>query len=154
MSHSPREVRYRREFLRFLAASPLLAYGARDVWAQAAATPLAKDVLSVMYFEELARSRLPPAHWGYLASGVDDNLTLQANVTAYRNIQLRPRRLVDVSKMDTGVELFGQRFASPIFLCPIGGHRMFHADGVMATPRSSTRTAVPMTDRRGGRART
>ncbi len=84
MSHSSQALRYRREFLRFLAASPLLAYGAQDLWAQPAAAPLAKDVLSVMDFEELARSRLPPAHWGYLASGVDDNLTLQANVAAYK----------------------------------------------------------------------
>ena len=42
----------RREFLRFLAASPLMAYGLREAWAQdPAAAPLAKDVLSVMDFE-------------------------------------------------------------------------------------------------------
>ena len=81
-----------------------------------------------MDFEALARPKLPPAHLGYMA-GVDDNLTLQANVDGYKTIQLRPRRLVDVSKIDTGIELFGQRFASPIFLCPVGGHRMFHTDG-------------------------
>src|SRR5689334_12074212 len=116
---------YRREFLRFLAASPLMAYGLRDAWAQEPATaPLAKDVLSVMDFEALAKPKLPPAHWGYMASGVDDNLTLQANMAAYKTIQLRPRRLVDVSKIETGVELFGQRFASPIFVCPVGGHRI------------------------------
>jgi len=156
MIYSPQRARDRREFLRFLAASPLLAYGVQNLWAQPAAAPLARDVLSVMDFEDLARSRLPPAHWGYLASGVDDNLTLQANVAAYRNIQLRPRRLVDVSKIDTGIELFGQRFASPIFLCPIGGHRMFHADGEVATARAakarntlqllSTQTSIAVED--------
>jgi isopentenyl diphosphate isomerase/L-lactate dehydrogenase-like FMN-dependent dehydrogenase len=130
-------VRYRREFLRFLAASPLVAYGLRDAWAQeAASSPLAKDVLSVMDFEELARPKLPPAHLAYMG-GVDDNLTLQANVSGYKNIQLRPRRLVDVSKIDTGIELFGQRFASPVFLCPVGGHRMFHTDGEVATARAA-----------------
>jgi 4-hydroxymandelate oxidase len=130
-------VRYRREFLRFLAASPLMAYGLREAWAQEpGATPLVKDVLSVMDFEALARPKLPPAHWGYLA-GVDDDLTLQANVAGYKTIQLRPRRLVDVSKIDTSVELFGQRFASPVFLCPLGGHRMFHTDGEVATARAA-----------------
>jgi 4-hydroxymandelate oxidase len=130
-------VRHRREFLRFLAASPLMAYGLREAWAQDPATaPLAKDVLSVMDFEALAKPKLPPAHWGYLA-GVDDDLTLQANVAGYKTIQLRPRRLVDVSKIDTSVELFGQRFASPIFLCPVGGHRMFHAEGEVATARAA-----------------
>ena len=138
MSRSSQHVRYRREFLRFLAASPLMAYGLREAWAQEpGAAALAKDVLSVMDFEALARPRLPPAHWGYMASGTDDNLTLQANIAAYKNVQLRPRRLVDVSKLDTSVELFGQRVASPIFLCPVGGHRMFHADGEVATARAA-----------------
>jgi 4-hydroxymandelate oxidase len=148
--------RYRREFLRFLATSPLLAYGARAVLAQPASTPVAKDVLSVMDFEGLARPKLPTAHWGYMASGVDDDLTLKANVAAFKNLQLRPRRLVDVSKIDTGIELFGQRFASPIYICPIGGHRMFHADGELATARAaksqnalqmlSTQTSIAVED--------
>jgi isopentenyl diphosphate isomerase/L-lactate dehydrogenase-like FMN-dependent dehydrogenase len=129
-------MRYRREFLRFLAASPLMAYGLREAWAQEPATPLVKDVLSVMDFEALAKTKLPTAHLGYMA-GVDDDLTLQANVAGYKRVQLRPRRLVDVSKIDTSVEIFGQRFASPIFLCPLGGHRMFHADGEVATARAA-----------------
>jgi isopentenyl diphosphate isomerase/L-lactate dehydrogenase-like FMN-dependent dehydrogenase len=138
MTRSSLHARYRREFLKFLAASPLMAYGFREAFAQdAAGAALAKDVLSVMDFEALARPKLPPAHWGYMASGTDDNLTLQANVAAYKTIQLRPRRLVDVSKIDTGVELFGQRFASPVFLCPVGGHRMFHAEGEVATARAA-----------------
>jgi isopentenyl diphosphate isomerase/L-lactate dehydrogenase-like FMN-dependent dehydrogenase len=157
MSHPSQQRRYRREFFKFLAASPLMAYGLREVLAQeAAAVPLVKDVLSVMDFEALAKARLPPAHWGYMASGVDDNLTLQANVAAYKTIQLRPRRLVDVSKIDTSVELFGQRFASPIFVCPVGGHRMFHTDGEVATARAaksrnamqvlSTQTSIAVED--------
>jgi isopentenyl diphosphate isomerase/L-lactate dehydrogenase-like FMN-dependent dehydrogenase len=149
---------YRREFFKFLAASPLMAYGLREAWAQEPAVVQlpARDVLSVMDFEALAKTKLPPAHWGYMASGVDDNLTLQANVAAYKTIQLRPRRLVDVSKIDTGVELFGQRFASPIFICPVGGHRMFHSDGEVATARAakaknamqvlSTQTSIAVED--------
>jgi isopentenyl diphosphate isomerase/L-lactate dehydrogenase-like FMN-dependent dehydrogenase len=114
--------------MRFLAASPF-AYGLHEAWAQESApAALAQDVLSVLDFEALAKPKLPPAHWGYMASGVDDNLTLQANIAAFRNIQLRPRRLVDVSKLDASVELFGQRSASPIFMC-LWAPRMFHADG-------------------------
>ncbi len=86
-----------------------------------------KDALDVMDFEAAARKALPPAHWGYMASGVDDNLTRDANHEAYKRIQLRPRKLVDVSKIDTRVELFGTTWDSPIFLCPVGGQGMFHA---------------------------
>ena len=157
--------RDRRNFLRFLAASPLMAYGFREAWAQApppvagagaATLQNAGDVPGIADFEALARTRLSPAHWGYLASGVDDDLTLKANIAAYRDIQLRPRRLVDVSAVDTTVSLFGQRFASPIFICPVGGHRMFHTDGEVATARAakardalqilSTQTSIAVED--------
>jgi 4-hydroxymandelate oxidase len=118
----------RRQFLRFLAASPLLsqAFGQR-----------AADALSVMDFEDLAHEKLPPAHWGYFVSGVDDNATRDANMAGYKRIQLRPRRLVDVSKPDLRINLFGTEWESPIFLCPLGGQKMFHPDGEVATARAA-----------------
>src|SRR3974377_390251 len=108
----------RRRFLRFLAASPLFT----QMRGQAPPVVLstAKDALSVMDFEEAAHKALPPAHWGYMASGVDDDLTLKTNLAAFKRIQLRPRRLVDVSKTDLSVELFGTVWEGPIFLCPVG----------------------------------
>src|ERR1700730_9804079 len=138
-------LRHRREFLRFVAASPLAAHAfSPKVLAQGTPPgdpkfPIlnAQDALSVMDFEGLARQVLPPAHWGYMASGVDDNATLNANINAYSHIQLRPRRLVDVAKIDSSIELFGVRYDSPIFLCPVGGQRMFHADGELATGRAA-----------------
>jgi isopentenyl diphosphate isomerase/L-lactate dehydrogenase-like FMN-dependent dehydrogenase len=137
--------RHRRDFLRFVAGSPLLAAAMnQNVFGQG--TPpgnpalqfkTAKEVLEVMDFEGLARQILPPAHWGYMASGVDDNETYKANIEGYHRIELRPRRLVDVSKIDYSMELFGVKYDSPIFLCPVGGQRMFHNDGELATGRAS-----------------
>src|SRR4029078_12208203 len=112
----------RRLFLQFLAASPLFAAAA---WAQQAAAPSgASDILTVMDFEEAARRVLSPAHWGHMASGVDDDETLKRIREGFSRFQLRPRRLVDVSKVDLSVEVFGNTWAAPIFLCPVGGHRM------------------------------
>ena len=124
----------RRQFLRFLAGSPLFA----EAWAQqqAAAPASAADVLAVMDFEELAHRALPPAHWGYMTSGVDDNATRDANMAGYKRIQLRPQRLVDVSKVDLRINLFGTEWESPIFLCPLGGQKMFNPDGEVATARA------------------
>ncbi len=90
-----------------------------------------------MDFEELAHKALPPAHWGYMASGVDDDLTLKANREAFRHIQLRPRKLVDVSKPDLKVELFGKTWETPIFLCPVGGQKMFNPEGEVAVARAA-----------------
>ena len=46
------------------------------------------------------RKNVPPAHFGYMASGIDDEVTLRANREGFLKFQLRPRRLVDVSKVD------------------------------------------------------
>ena len=92
----------RRRFLKFLAASPLAALQASGWQNQLIPFEMkdAKDAFSVADFEEMARRLLPPAHWGYMASGSDDDATLKMNVEAYKRIGLKPRRLVDVSKVD------------------------------------------------------
>ena len=129
---------YRRQFLRFLAASPLAA----RVWAQNATLPpitlsSAKDALNVLDFEDMARKVLPPAHWGYLTTGVDDDATLHANREGYKHFQLRPRRLVDSSKIDTKIELLGTVWDSPIFICPVGTQKAFHPEGEIAVAHAA-----------------
>lgn len=130
----------RREFFKFLAASPLCVAAG---WSQSNAPQqdslLAKpdDALSVMDFEEGARRALPPAHRGYMVTGVDDDLTLRANSEGYKRIQLRPRRLVDVSQTDLKVELFGNTWDAPIFICPCGSQKIFHPEGELATARAA-----------------
>jgi len=125
----------RRQFLRFLAASPLAA----RAWAQqnSRAVSRAADALSVSDLEALTRGMLPPAHLGYLMSGVDDDATLQLNREGFQHFQLRARRLVDVSKPDLKVEVFGVPWETPIFLCPVGGQKMFHAEDEVAVARAA-----------------
>ncbi len=80
---------------------------------------------------------LPPAHLGYLISGVDDDATLKLNRESFAHYQLRPRRLVDVSKPDLRTEIFGVTWESPIFLCPVGGQKMFNPEGEVAVARAA-----------------
>jgi isopentenyl diphosphate isomerase/L-lactate dehydrogenase-like FMN-dependent dehydrogenase len=130
--------RDRRRFLQFLAASPLFA----AAWAHAQRPELTLDAvdqaITLMDFEAAARRALPPAHWGYMASGVDDDLTLARNREGFTRFGLRPRRLVDISKPDLSVEIFGTRWETPLFLCPVGGQRMFHRDGEVAVARAAS----------------
>jgi 4-hydroxymandelate oxidase len=127
----------RREFLRFLAASPLMA----RAWAQGVpATGLftnPKDAINVMDFEPLARKALPPAHWGYMATGVDDDVTLRMNREAFEHYQLRARRLVDVSKADLKTEVFGATWDTPIYVSAVGSQKVFHPEGELATARAA-----------------
>ena len=155
----------RREFLKFLAGSPLLlAYPtlleafAQAPTDQAAAATLksAADALDVFDFEAMARRVLPPAHWGYMATGSDGEDTLRANPRGFDRYQLRVRRFVDVSRINMGIELFGQKFTSPVMLCPVGSLRAFHTDGELAAARAaqargqlqilSTQSSTPIED--------
>src|SRR3984957_16329701 len=87
-----RQLRNRRNFLKFLAASPLFASLPARAWQAHTLDEILtnpKDALDVMDFEPAARKALPAAHWGYMASGVDDNLTRDANQEAYKQKKLR-----------------------------------------------------------------
>ena len=134
---------HRRAFLKFLAGSPYVAaLGGIRAFAQHApelATIIndPKEALDVMAFEEAARHKVLPGHWAYMASGVDDDLTLRANREGYRHVQLRPRRLRDATKVDMRTDLFGTTYNSPIFTCPTGGEGSFHADGELAVARAT-----------------
>jgi 4-hydroxymandelate oxidase len=136
----------RRDFLKFLAGSPLLIACASPLEAlaqgqamQAADALLASaaEGLDVFDFEAMARKVLPPAHWGYMAGGVDGDETLRANPRGFDRYQLRVRRFVDVSRIDMSMQIFGETFASPIVLCPVGGQRAFHVEGELAVARAA-----------------
>ncbi len=127
----------RRALLKFIAASPLLV--AFPALAEALQSGLgqAVDALDVFDFEAAAQKIVPPAHWGYLMSGVDGETTLRANRDGFGRYQLKARRFVDVSKVDMSMELFGTRFNSPVILSPIGSSRAFHAEGEKAVARAA-----------------
>jgi 4-hydroxymandelate oxidase len=133
----------RRRFLQLLSASPLLPYfglagGVTKAFAQEnELIPSAATALDVFDFEPIARKNLPPAHFAYLATGTDDDATIQANRDGFARYQLRVRRLVDVSKIDMSVRLLGKKWDSPIVLCPVGYQRSFHPEGEIAVARAA-----------------
>jgi len=91
-----------------------------------------EEALDVFDFEPVARRNLPPAHFGYMVTGTDDEMTLRANREGFLKFQLRPRRLVDVSMIDMTVEIFGAKYDNPIVIAPTGSNRAFHPDGEVA----------------------
>jgi isopentenyl diphosphate isomerase/L-lactate dehydrogenase-like FMN-dependent dehydrogenase len=131
----------RRRFLEFLAASPLLAGNealAQELRANDKLITSPREALDVFDFEPVAKQNLPAAHFGYMASGVDDEVTLRANREGFLKFQLKPRRLVDVGRIDTRMELFGETYGSPIVIAPTGSNRAFHEDGELAVSHAAT----------------
>jgi isopentenyl diphosphate isomerase/L-lactate dehydrogenase-like FMN-dependent dehydrogenase len=96
-----------------------------------------KEAVNVFDFEPVARKTLPPAHFGYLVAGVDDEVTLRANREGFLKFQLRPRRLVDVSTIDMSCSILGSTYDSPIFICPTASNRAFHPDGEVAVAKAA-----------------
>jgi 4-hydroxymandelate oxidase len=154
----------RRNFVRFLAGSPLFAaagldhhslarlltgtardqseaFGLIDELTQGEQDPQLiaspAEALDVFDFEPVAKKKIPPAHWGYLITGTDDDATIKANRDGYSKWALRPRRLVDVSRLSTSVELLGNTYDTPIVLCPLGSQKAFNPLGEIAVARAA-----------------
>jgi 4-hydroxymandelate oxidase len=145
----------RRRFCRFLAASPLLALGTlssadRTLAGQIGSEELgpftvpdgpliesAQDAVNVFDLEAVARQKLPPAHYGVIASGAGSGKTLVRNREAFNLFGIQSRRMIDVSKLDTSVELLGTHLAYPIMLSPCGVQRVANAEGELATARAA-----------------
>jgi 4-hydroxymandelate oxidase len=88
-------------------------------------------------FEAVARERMSPMAWEYIRGGAGDENTLRWNREAWNELRLLPRVLVDVSRLDTRVQLFGQEMAFPILLAPAAYHRLAHPEGELATVRGA-----------------
>ncbi len=138
----------RRRFLMYLASSPFLAPALAAQVDEPFATFLDRSggggliddpahALDIFDLQAAAKAALPPAHYGYLATGVDGDATLRANQEAFAGLQLRPKRLVDVSTIDMSRTLFGERWETPIVVAPAGSQNAFHEDGEIATAKGA-----------------
>jgi isopentenyl diphosphate isomerase/L-lactate dehydrogenase-like FMN-dependent dehydrogenase len=130
----------RRRFLRYLGASPLAASLSLPAFAQqriSTEVKTAADALNVFELEPIAKRNIPPAHFGYLSGGVLGDRTVESNRQAFDAWGFRARRLIDVSKVDLSIKLFGQALASPVMLSPVSSQRAFHAEGEAAVARAA-----------------
>jgi 4-hydroxymandelate oxidase len=98
----------------------------------------------LLQFEPLARKRLSQMAYDYVRSGGADEITMRENRLAFERLRLAPNVLVDVSELDTRVTLFGSELEHPILLAPIAYHRLYHAEGELATARAASATGAAM----------
>jgi isopentenyl diphosphate isomerase/L-lactate dehydrogenase-like FMN-dependent dehydrogenase len=161
MSNNKERDEQRRQFLTWMAASPLFALGAKDLFAQEPAHELMRNVvrrpdpmvwaptmpmdlitdpsqaINVFDFEPVMFTKVPPAHFAYMASGIDDEVTLRANRSSFLKYSLRPRRLRDVSEIDMSVNLFGTKWKTPIIFAPTGGNKAYDPEGEVAVAKAA-----------------
>jgi 4-hydroxymandelate oxidase len=143
----------RRAFIGALSTLPVL--GSR-AWAGNSTAPsqaflkeappvtMANQVMNVMDFEALARDALPPAHFGYIATGADDDRTVAHNHDAYSHYQIRARRFNDVTNIDTTTTVFGTRWTSPLYLSAVSAQGAFNPEGELASARAAKARSIHM----------
>jgi 4-hydroxymandelate oxidase len=83
----------------------------------------------VTQFEPLARKRLSQMAYDYVRSGGADEISMRENRAGFGRLRLSPSVLVDVSQIDTRINLFGGEFESPILLAPVAYHRLYTQRG-------------------------
>lgn len=95
------------------------------------------DCVEFDALEAQARLKMPPASWVFCDTGADDEIIARENITAWRDLRLRPRVLRDIVTIDTSVTLLGQTVETPIMVAPTGRHHLFHPEGERATSRGA-----------------
>jgi len=93
--------------------------------------------VNLLEFEPLARDRMDPGAWDYVAGGAGDEVTLRENREAYGRIKLRPRVLVDVRTVDLSTTLLGEPVDCPVMVAPMAFQTLAHDEGELAMARAA-----------------
>lgn len=99
---------------------------------QAPLTQIPTYLQTIADYEKQAEQHLSENTWHYLQGGAMDEQSVQENLQQFKNIQLIPRLLNDLTQGSTECEILGQKFPHPIFLAPIGHQQLFHPEGEAA----------------------
>jgi len=93
----------------------------------------------------MAKRRLPRSVFDFFDGGAEDETTLRGNRAAFERVRLLPRVLVDVSKVDTGVEIFGARSNLPMAIAPTGGIGAGRNGADLMLARAARAAGIPYT---------
>ncbi|KAG6669045.1 hypothetical protein CIPAW_01G215600 [Carya illinoinensis] len=105
---------------------------------------MAGEPVNVNEFQELAREALPKMYYDFYAGGAEDQYTLKDNVEAFKRITIRPRILVDVSRIGMSTTVLGYNISAPIMIAPTGLHKLAHPEGEAATARAAAASKTIM----------
>jgi isopentenyl diphosphate isomerase/L-lactate dehydrogenase-like FMN-dependent dehydrogenase len=92
--------------------------------------------------ERLAESSLERQVYDFIAGGADDESALRANTADYRGYAVRPRALAGQADVELAVSVLGARWTAPLFVAPMGGHRLVHEDGELASAAAARQAGI------------
>jgi len=80
---------------------------------------------------------LPQDVWDYLTGGAESETTMRRNRLGFDSRGLRPRVLVDVSKINTSTTFLGQKVRIPVMIAPIGSLQTVTPEGGVAMAKAA-----------------
>jgi len=99
--------------------------------------------LSLHDFEPAARRYLPRPIFGYVAGFVEDGQSESDNRLAFARYGLRTRILVNISKRQQTLSLFGREYDSPVGIAPMGISALTAYRGDIIQARAAQTANVP-----------
>jgi 4-hydroxymandelate oxidase len=93
-------------------------------------------------YEALARERLSPMIYDYYAGGANEEVTLTENLRSWQRMRLRPRALVDVSRIDTTTTVLGRPVTMPVLTAPCSFNTLAHPDGECAVAAATSAAGI------------
>jgi L-lactate dehydrogenase (cytochrome) len=92
-----------------------------------------------------ARRLIPRPVFDYVDGGADEELSMAANVRAFRKWRFQPRAMGEVSTVDTSARVLDRELPLPLVLAPTGYTRMMHPAGEIGAARAAQRHGLPYT---------
>jgi 4-hydroxymandelate oxidase len=96
------------------------------------------DIVNLESLEPLARERLEPSLYDYIAGGAGDEWTLRESRAAWNRWQLLPRMLRGVAERSMATTVLGTPVSMPILVPPMGFHGLCHSEAEEATARAAS----------------
>ena len=104
---------------------------------------LKRQFPTVEDLRKYAERRVPAIGYDTVAGGVGQNLGVKRNADALDAIEIVPRVGTDRGPVGTSNELFGQDYAAPIGVAPMGLQSLFWPGAERLLARSAQRLRIP-----------
>jgi len=101
------------------------------------------DALTIADLRTVARKRTPRSVFDYTDGAAEAEISLRRARSLFRQLELKPSILHDVSHVDPTTDMIGTRSALPFAFAPTGFTRMMNHEGERAVVRVAQRRGIP-----------
>jgi lactate oxidase len=91
------------------------------------------DIVTLRDLEEMAARVIPRGGFDFICGGAGDEWTMRENLAAFLRVAIAPDYLSGAKQPDTSTTILGARLTLPVITAPMGGHRLAHEEGEVAT---------------------